>query len=220
MTGPGITEWTVLIVVNVPITHSHHVPWDPGPFNSSLQKLATWSTRIPQKDVVFTLLSIRETQTPIYLILKHTDMGTRTRIHIQIHRATCGSPAPQPEHLHLNGPWLCLWGIYRMGEGAHRWSCLHPCRIAVCDFQVSSLKISKVSKVTTWVHCHKNMSEPLRDGRRLFPWRLFLIPREAKHSMSGHTGWMMRAGEMWEIFWNQFFHGFNITYGRLIQNHI
>ena len=170
-------------------------PWDPGPFNSSLQKLATWSMRIPQKEVVFILLSIKETQIPIYLILKHSDVGTHMRTHIQIHRATCCSPPPQPEHLHLNGPWLCLWGIYRMDGGADKGSCLHPCRITVCDFQVSSLKISKLSKVTTWVHFHKTMSEPLRDGRRLFPRRLFLIPREAKHSMSGHTGWMMRAGE-------------------------
>lgn len=98
----------VLIVVSAPTTHSHHAPWDPGPFNSSLQKLAMWSMRIPQKEVVFILLSIKETQIPIYLILKHSDMGTHMRTHIQIHRATCCSPPPQPEHLHLNGPWLCL----------------------------------------------------------------------------------------------------------------
>lgn len=136
MTGPGITEWTVLIVVNVPTTHSHHAPWDPGPFNSSLQKLATWSTRIPQKEVVFTLLSIKDTDT--------NPPHTETRWHGDTHADT--HPDTQ-SHLLLSCPatwtltsrWSMVMSLRDLQDGWRSWQ-----RIVSAPLQNNSMRFSGV----------------------------------------------------------------------------
>lgn len=134
-----------------------------------------------------------------YSSINWRDRDTKSHIETHWKRGTCGHISRYTEpptaslpktykHLHLSVPWSHLWGMYRMDEAADKGWCQLPCRTTLPDLQVSSLRISKSSKVIIEAHCYKNLSRPLREGRRLFPWHLFLIYLGNKKSMSGHTG--------------------------------
>ena len=73
--------------------------------------------------------------------------------------------------------------MHKMDAAAHRWWCLLPCRTTWLDLQVSELKISKLSKVTTQACCLICFGS-LKNFWSLFPITFVsVLPLEAKNWM-------------------------------------